>query len=1450
MIDAHVAIWGARGQEWLLSVDHICCTSTSALWLGSDEGFVHRLQWEDRAVETDTGQNDLLEVVAVACGHAAQIRTMLHVPSGAIGRDAAVLTFDATGRACLWQEPSGALLRAAQTQLQPVAGVALLLPGSRHAAVPCHLPGRSADGGAVSRIVEQQGLAVLDLQTLQVADVATPASLLSLQKFWDAGHTASCNPLQAEQPRLLAAKLLVTAAGDTVVVTVSDVGDVVTFLPEAAAGTPPPNACHEPASRLHHTISAAHELREAGREAQLLQGPLVAAAFAPDGRHLLLVAAAVWLLLHAPLWEVRGPPHQEYIVCSGTAADLRPSWKAFTGCCMLPSSAPGHCQWAVCGADGTVAVYSLRVNGSSCTPAPQPSANYTPAHGARITSARLLLSHAASQLLVLSGHSAAAATSLSASSSLQATKLSLAALHIPAALPTGDCRQLQPLHSCSLSFADTRHNAVTCQLLVGGDACAPSLLVQGWQSGAVSAEPLVGIAAGISSRLTLPGQHAEPVTCLMQHRWQAGELAEDLPEFVLISGAADGTINAWDMAPGDVGRRLVTVTAHSGAVTRLQAVPADAGAWRHCVLSTGTDGIVCLISLASGACERVLPGHPEDSDIQVAVDGRRGYLTCLCTRGEGEAVAMVWDLHSGVQDRALWGDAAHAHFAHAAASSGGTAAVSWSLIDAVPPEETCHLPAGVLVLSVAVRQLLTAKDGGGTGEMPGGVAAAAATALALLHPWSADTAVDSQLARLLTELQLLPPPLQLAGGRAEPPLPNELMGPLSGLRGQQQGLQAAQCGEAPCVLPALVSSGGVTLAAPTMQQPASAASEQHPSQQQEERQQQRQPPQQPGAVPAMLKHSPILVSQRLLAVAALSRRLIVSGQLSKAAIAACNSVMVLATAGLQQAAPQLAAPPLGFLLPFSQDTDEHVREAARALLRAHRSAAASDSLAGLPAEAAALLRLPEDSPGGVVTAAQLQQHAAELLVAAALCLEQPAAVPPQLLAITASGTLGLACAMPAPHAAEAATLLARALSGPAAASWRPHLGSLRSLTDRLFEVCARNGIGTARPPRRPSRWHSTDVSSPPVSPLGDPGGNPGSSPFARAMPPSPQPADSVSPSMHSAEHQQASAGVGTPAGGDGAAADEQQQQRQLQSPSCREAAAGLLPALALFDLPGFLLLLSQRLGSGGTSAISPTHVMSMLALLRLAHSPQGLQALAAQLPSVVATVLQALGELSLRKACLQGVTMVVQELCRTLPMVDYHNGALLLAVGTPPAPAAHAGAGTAAAAAVGGSHTINTAGGTTHSGLAATLYDMHSGAARLHLVTEGHATCGTGPGHGHASISALAFDAEGERVVALSVAAAAAVSSKRAGDTAAEHMSAVLRVWSLDLGFRQRLQQLRGPVPLDPTVCKTVSLPSSSGSAGPGSLEALDLEYLVKWEPSGRVIAVLHGGKVLTMQAC
>jgi len=105
-----------------------------------------------------------------------------------------VLTIDSAGRACLWAEACGTLLRAAQltaqgSPLRPSSRHALMLPGGHHAALPCLLPLRSSDaGGAISRAVERHGVAVVDLRTLEVADVTPPASLLSLQKFWQEGQ--------------------------------------------------------------------------------------------------------------------------------------------------------------------------------------------------------------------------------------------------------------------------------------------------------------------------------------------------------------------------------------------------------------------------------------------------------------------------------------------------------------------------------------------------------------------------------------------------------------------------------------------------------------------------------------------------------------------------------------------------------------------------------------------------------------------------------------------------------------------------------------------------------------------------------------------------------------------------------------------------------------------------------------------------------------------------------------------------------------------------------------------------------------------------------------------------------------------------------------------------------------------------------------------------------------
>ena len=45
------------------------------------------------------------------------------------------------------------------------------------------------NGSPIKRVVEQQAIAVVDLRTLEVRDVASPTSLLSLQQFWHEGES-------------------------------------------------------------------------------------------------------------------------------------------------------------------------------------------------------------------------------------------------------------------------------------------------------------------------------------------------------------------------------------------------------------------------------------------------------------------------------------------------------------------------------------------------------------------------------------------------------------------------------------------------------------------------------------------------------------------------------------------------------------------------------------------------------------------------------------------------------------------------------------------------------------------------------------------------------------------------------------------------------------------------------------------------------------------------------------------------------------------------------------------------------------------------------------------------------------------------------------------------------------------------------------------------------------
>ncbi len=88
------------------------------------------------------------------------------------------------------------------------------------------------------------------------------------------------------------------------------------------------------------------------------------------------------------------------------------------------------------------------------------------------------------------------------------------------------------------------------------------------------------------------------------------KLAHTRDHVIYTAGAEDGTLQAWDLSAGSFGQRLFFLSAHGGPVLTLQPPPSAAGSvWDGCVVSCGADGAVCIVSLASGSCKRVLPGE-------------------------------------------------------------------------------------------------------------------------------------------------------------------------------------------------------------------------------------------------------------------------------------------------------------------------------------------------------------------------------------------------------------------------------------------------------------------------------------------------------------------------------------------------------------------------------------------------------------------------------------------------------------------------------------------------------------------------------------------------------------------------------------------------------------------------------------------------------------------------
>ena len=273
----------------------------------------------------------------------------------------------------------------------------------------------------------------------------------------------------------------------------------------------------------------------------------------------------------------------------------------------------------------------------------------------------------------------------------------------------------------------------------------------------------------------------------------------------------------------------------------LAAAPAELG---ELAASAGDDGAVCLLSLAAGACARVLPGPPGAAPARLAWAPALGYVAALYTGGGGPAgaVGLVWDLHSGARDRVVTGAAAAAlldNFGAMPGGGGGGARAAVRLAEPCAAGAPPRLPDGLALLEVDAEALLAgpakpraprAALGAAADVAAGCPAAALAQALAQLHVWGLDAGVDAALLALLDEAGLARLPGGAAGApagdAARVPGPGDAAGagapPGRAALGLGQGAAAGAGGGVTLQLPSRVALPGASAAAPPRAPPGAA----------------------------------------------------------------------------------------------------------------------------------------------------------------------------------------------------------------------------------------------------------------------------------------------------------------------------------------------------------------------------------------------------------------------------------------------------------------------------------------------------------------------------------------------------------------------------------------------------------------------------------------------------
>eukprot|EP00210_Caulerpa_lentillifera_P002997 g2861.t1 len=217
-------------------------------------------------------------------------------------------------------------------------------------------------------------------------------------------------------------------------------------------------------------------------------------------------------------------------------------------------------------------------------------------------------------------------------------------------------------------------STVSCIYMITGLLQFPYILVQGLANGDILFFSLSWYSTPFDYNEEHPGAflrrsvgHKAAVVICQEALFQqpasseslfpASEIHEDLQLIpLLITGALDGSIHFWSLAPQSLGTPLFSVHPHLGAVKQMICPQKGSPApWNACLVTVSEDGVIAITSLEQRETIRLLTGSPPSTQLYLKIDYRRGFLSSLGRPQFQNSTLVVWDLYSGAQDRVFHG---------------------------------------------------------------------------------------------------------------------------------------------------------------------------------------------------------------------------------------------------------------------------------------------------------------------------------------------------------------------------------------------------------------------------------------------------------------------------------------------------------------------------------------------------------------------------------------------------------------------------------------------------------------------------------------------------------------------------------------------------------------------------------------------------------------------------